>query len=239
MTGTNAIPLAEFDKPDRLARLIAGDEDEHDKLYEAALPALAAHIRRVFKGEADKKVFTDDEANLIASDAIMAARESIADFDTTRPETLSALLVTIAFNKAKDRIRWRKRSNRDPLDRHDLVFMDDPDSLESPSSQTATPKPLKLIPEGTELFSEKKIERLRAAAERIPAPMRYEIMRQVFNEKLTEEERLTIILRMEELSDKQIAENLSRTTNYVRVNRGRALDKWASELERRLKSDER
>ncbi len=235
MAETRRNVLAEFDDPAVVERLIAGDENEHNRLYEKALPALAALVKRTF----GKKTFTDEDSFDIATDAILSARHDISGFNTERQGKLSAWLLTIAFNEARDCIRWRKSPNRDPLDRSDIVFMDNPDSLESSRSGTATPQPLNVIPEGTEVFSEKKVNRLRAAVERIPASERHEVSRQVFRENLSEEERIVLSCKMNEVSDKEIGKKLGITDNYVRVMRTRALNNWAEELERRLEADER
>lgn len=225
MGGASRNPLSEFDDPATVAKLIAGDERTRDRLYEKALPALSALVRRAF----GKKVFTLEDSLEIAADAIMSAREYVSDFETEEEGTFSSWLVTIAFNKARDRIKWRKSPVRDPLDRPDTTLMDDPDSLVSPTSGTATPQPVGAM---AGAFSEDLVEKLRAAAGRLPADVNHELRRRVFAEKLSERERLVLIWRIEGLSDTEIASKLDITKKYVQVIRNRALNKWAEELEK-------
>jgi RNA polymerase sigma factor (sigma-70 family) len=225
MAGTSRYPLSEFDDPATVAKLIAGDKGTRDRLYEEALPALSALVRKVF----GKKVFTLEDSLEIAGDAIMSARESVSDFDPEEDGTFSSWLVTIAFNKARDRIKWRKSSVRDPLDRPDTVLIENPDSIVSPPSGTATPQPAEAIAES---FSEDLVERLRAAAGRLPAAVSHELRRRVLAEKLSGRERLVLIWKIEGFSDTEIASKLDITKKHVQVIRNRALNKWAEELER-------
>ena len=228
MAETSTRSLSEFDDPEVVGKLAVGDEGAQDRLFERAVPALAELVRRTF----GNKVFTPEESYEIASDAVMKARETILNFKPEEEGTFSGWLVTIAFNKARDRIRWRKSSNRDPLERPDTVFIDNPVSIVSTASGTATPQPSNEMAGGTELFSKEQVKRLQSAAEGLPAAVSKEIMRRALADKLSEQERYVLISRMEGLSDKQIASILGIKKDYVKVIRNRALSKWAEALEK-------
>lgn len=226
-------PLAEFDEPDVVRRLVAGDADELRRLYLKSFPVMSARVKRLFGGG----VFTAEEAEEIADDAFIKAHLKITtSFDVEREGKLSVLVFKIVINEAKDRLRWRKAPNRDPLDRPDTSSVDDPDSLESAFGESLTPA--NVIPAIEGRMPEDKLKRLRAAASRIPRGERHDVVRQVLREKLSEVERYVLSWRLES-GDREIAKELGISEGNVRKIRSEALKKWVEAMESWAGADER
>lgn len=233
MSKPHRSPLAEFDEPDVVGGLAAGDADELRRLYLKAFPVMSARVRRLFGGG----VLSAEEAEEVANNALVKANLKITtSFDTGREGKLSALLFKIVVNEAKDYLRWRKAPNRDPLDRPSTSSVTNIESLEGALSESMMPS--NVIPPVEGRMPEDKLSRLRAAALRIPPGERRAVVRQTLWENLSEVERNVLSWRLES-SDREIAKELEISEGNVRKIRSEALKKWVESLESWTGTDER
>lgn len=225
--------LAEFDEPEIVRRLVAGDAEELRKFYLKAFPVMSARVSRLFGGG----LFDPEEVEEIANDALVKAHRKITtDFDAGREGKLSALVFTIVVNEAKDRLRWRKASNRDPLDRPGTSLLDDPENVEGSVGDSTIPA--NVIPAVEGRMPDDKLKRLQEAAKRIPKGERSAVVRRIFANELTELQRNVLSWRLVS-SDSEIAKELETSEGNVRKIRSGALKKWVEAMERWAGPDER
>lgn len=216
------IAFEDLDEPDFVARLVAGGQREFDIMYEAAARRLKRHVLRLFR-----ESFNAKDAEDIVEEALFNAQQSITTFKPGKGK-LTAWLLRIAVNTAKNHKKRPSHKKQDPLVRSETVALDDLPDQDYPTADHQIPT----APTSTNKvgrFSDKKTELIKGILAHLSKEERLARVRRALG-NIGEISRDILLLTIEG-SDKEIAEKLDITEANVRVLRFRALKEFIDELQ--------